>query len=193
MVELQHLMDELTSGDEHRAEAVVQKIAGFGEKAAMLLLELYCHSDSNGEVRWWALRAITEIPCEHSKTALTTALGDEDNGVRYCAALGLREQPTAQAIPALVDLLNSPDKLLARLASDALIHSGEEAVPALLAVMDSGPQTARLEAVRALAHIGDKRSIPKLFGALEEGSAMLEYWANEGLEKMGIGMLFYKP
>jgi HEAT repeat protein len=51
----------------------------------------------------------------------------------------------------------------------------------------------RLEAVRALAYIGDKRSIPQLFQALDEDSAMLEYWANEGLQKMGIGMMFYKP
>jgi HEAT repeat protein len=191
MKDLQKLMDELICGDEQRAEAAVHQIAAHGEKAAVLLVELYRHPDA--DVRWWALRTIAEIPSEQSKNTLINGLGDEDSSVRYCAVLGLRQQPTTEAIPTLIDLLNNPDQLLARLASDALIQSGEGAVPALLAVMENGPQNARLEAVRALAHIGDKRSIPELFSALEEGSAMLEYWANEGLEKMGVGMVFFKP
>jgi HEAT repeat protein len=193
MKEIEKLIDELTYGDDQRAETAVHELAAFGEKAAEQLKELYNPSYSDEEVRWWALRAIAEIPSELSKATLLAGLGDENSGVRYCAALGLREQPAAQAIPTLVELLNSPDKLLARLASDALIRTGEEAVPALLSVMENGPQNARLEAVRALAHIGDKRSIPGMIGALEEGSAMIEYWANEGLEKMGVGMVFYKP
>lgn len=191
MSALQKLMGELTCGDDQRAEAAVQKIAAFGESALEQLQELYGHSEV--DVRWWALRTITEIPSERSKDTLIRALEDEDNDVRYCALLGLRQQPSSQAIPNLIDLLTNPNQLLARLASDALIHHGEEAVPALLGVMQKGLQSARLEAVRALALIGDKRSIPELFNALEEDSAILEYWANEGLEKMGIGMVFFKP
>ena len=52
---------------------------------------------------------------------------------------------------------------------------------------------ARLEAVRALSKIGDQRSIPALFECLDDSSALIEYWAGEGLEKMGVGMVFYKP
>ena len=51
----------------------------------------------------------------------------------------------------------------------------------------------RLEAARALSEIGDTRAIPVLFKALEEGSVVLEYWASEGLEKMGVGMTFFEP
>ena len=29
--------------------------------------------------------------------------------------------------------------------------------------------------------------------ALDDSSALIEYWAGEGLEKMGVGMVFYKP
>jgi len=50
-----------------------------------------------------------------------------------------------------------------------------------------------VEAVRALAKIGDQRAIPALFEALDDNSALIEYWASEGLEKMGVGMVFYKP
>jgi HEAT repeat protein len=50
-----------------------------------------------------------------------------------------------------------------------------------------------MEAMRALALIGDQRSIPLLFEALDSDSMLMEYWANEGLERMGVGMIFYKP
>jgi len=66
-------------------------------------------------------------------------------------------------------------------------------VPGLLEAMQGGDQRVRVEAVRAFAKIGDPRAIPALFEALDEGSALIEYWANEGLEKMGVGMVFYKP
>jgi HEAT repeat protein len=59
--------------------------------------------------------------------------------------------------------------------------------------MQKGEHVARLEAVRALAKIGDERAIPALFDALDNDSALIEYWASEGLEKMGVGMVFYKP
>jgi HEAT repeat protein len=188
---IQQMIGELTSGDEGRAEAAVHRLAACGEEVVAMLKELYGQPDA--DIRWWALRALSEIPCETSKAVMIGGLGDEDSGVRYCAALGLRQQPTAQAISSLIGQLDSPDKLLTRLACDALIHIGEEAVPTLLAVLEKGTQEVRVEAVRALAHIGDKRSIPQLFEVLEEDSAMLEYWANEGLEKMGVGMLFVKP
>jgi HEAT repeat protein len=191
MKDLQKLIEELTCGDEQRAEAASHEIVAYDEKAAKQLQELYNHRDA--DVRWWVVRAISEISSERSKNTLIKALGDEDGSVRYCAVLGLRQQPTTEAISALIDLLKSPDQLLARLASDALIQCREEAVPALLEVIENCPQNARVEAMRALAYIGDKRSIPEMFSALEEGSAMLEYWANEGLERMGIGMIFFKP
>ena len=63
----------------------------------------------------------------------------------------------------------------------------------LLDAMQHGEHLARLEAVRALAKIGDQRAIPALFEALDDSSALIEYWASEGLEKMGVGMVFYKP
>jgi len=60
-------------------------------------------------------------------------------------------------------------------------------------VLNSSPQAARLEAARALALIADQRAIPSLFQALDGESALLEYWANEGLERMGVGMAFFIP
>jgi HEAT repeat protein len=129
----QQMINELTSGDEIRAEAAAHELAAYGEEAAPTLQELYNHPDA--DVRWWALRTLTEIPSEVSKAILIRALEDEDESVRYCATLGLRQQPTSNAISSLINRLDNPDKLLARLSADALIHIGEDAVPATLAIM----------------------------------------------------------
>ncbi|MFC1923374.1 HEAT repeat domain-containing protein, partial [Chloroflexota bacterium] len=111
----------------------------------------------------------------------------------HCAALALRYQADPDAIPTLIHRLSLPDRLMARLAADALIATGDESVPALLEVMENKSQPARLEAARALGEIGDPRAIPALFKALDDDSAILEHWAGEGLEKMGIGMVFFNP
>jgi HEAT repeat protein len=59
--------------------------------------------------------------------------------------------------------------------------------------LQDGSKFSRIEAARALALIGDTRAVPALFKALDEESAVMEHWAGEGLERMGIGMVFYSP
>jgi len=113
--------------------------------------------------------------------------------VRWCAGLALRKHPANEAVPALIRLLSDNDTLTRRLAGDALVATGASAVEQLLQAAQSGEHLTRLEAVRALAKIGDQRAIPILFECLDDSSALIEYWASEGLEKMGIGMVFYKP
>ena len=124
---------------------------------------------------------------------LVGALGDPSPAVRQAALLGIRAQPQPGTIPLLIALLEDDDSLCTAMAADALVGIGAEAVPALLDVMQGGMQSARLEAARALAEIGDPRAIPALFNALDDSSALMEYWATQGLEKMGVGMAFFKP
>lgn len=186
---------ELTRGDDERAEAAVEKIAALGENCADdpidVLQELLSSPDS--EIRWWGVRALASISDPRVASILIEALADEGAAVRQCAALGLRLHPTPQAIAGLLDCLSDEDHLVVELSGDALAEIGEQAVPALITVVEDGNPKARLEAVRSLARIGDARAIPVLFGVLEEGSALMEYWAAEGLERMGVGMVFYKP
>ncbi len=186
---------ELTRGDDDRAEAAVEKISALGENCADdpidVLQELLSSPDS--EIRWWGVRALASISDPRVASILIEALADEGAAVRQCAALGLRLHPTPQAIAGLLDCLSDEDHLVVELSGDALAEIGEQAVPALITVVEDGNPKARLEAVRSLARIGDARAIPVLFGVLEEGSALMEYWAAEGLERMGVGMVFYKP
>lgn len=185
------LIAEFTSGSDTRAEAAALELAAEGAKSLPLLKELT--AEANPDTRWWATRALAEIDDPEVPALLLQALIDPDPAVRYCGALALRCQPDEQAIPTLIQALDSQDRLLARLAGDALVATDATAVPDLIEVMENGSQVARLEAARALSEIGDTRAIPVLFKALEEGSVVLEYWASEGLEKMGVGMTFFEP
>ncbi len=182
---------ELTGGDDRRAEAAALQIAAAGERAAGVLSQLLASADS--DTRWWAVRALAEIPGEAVCDSLELALADPDPAVRQCAALGLGKQLQPRAIPTLLQALSDSDSLVARLAANALVAIGASSVEPLSGLLGSAPQRVQLEAARALALIGDPGAIPALFNALDGDSTLLEYWANEGLERMGVGMSFFKP
>ncbi|MBM3122987.1 MAG: HEAT repeat domain-containing protein, partial [Chloroflexi bacterium] len=61
-----------------------------------------------------------------------------------------------------------------------------------LAAQDPAP-AVRMGAVRALAMNEDPGAIPALYAALEDPSSMVEYWAGEGLERRGLGMVYFQP
>jgi HEAT repeat protein len=191
MDEIQSLVQELTCGDDNRAETAAQSLAAFGAQAIPFLQELLRADQS--ETRWWAVRGLAEVHDTAVPPLLIRALRDPEIAVRECAALGLRKQPDPAAIPDLIERLQGEEGELGRLAVDALTSIGTEAVEPLIEVGKNGSQKARLAAIQALARIADTRSIPALFDALDEDSALMEYWATEGLEKMGVGMSFFKP
>ncbi len=184
-------LDELSCGEDERAEAALPHLAAWGPEVLPALAERL--SNPEADVRWWAVRGLAEVQDESVPELLLKALADPDVGVRWCAGLALRRRPSEQAVPALVDALADGQTLTRRLAGDALVAIGSPAVEQLLGVLQNGVHVARLEAARALAKIADTRTIPALFAALDDNSALIEYWANEGLEKMGVGMVFYRP
>jgi HEAT repeat protein len=189
--EIQSLFQELTGGDDARAEAAALALAAYDSSALPALTNLFESPDP--ERRWWAVRALAEVADPQAASYLRLALSDGDPSVRQCAALALRQQPDPAAIPDLADALDDPDRLFAHLAADALSACGPPALPALLEVLEGDSQPARLEAMRALAALGDEQAIPALFKALNEQSYLIEYWANAGLERLGVGMTFFKP
>ena len=190
-IEKSTIISEFTCGSDDRADTAARELAAAGSYNLSIFSELLI--DHRADVRWWAARSLAEIQSLQVTPLLLQALNDSDNAVRQCAALALIHQPDSRAIPALIQSLNSTDRLLARIAGDALVATGGDAVPALIEVMQTGPHPARLEAARTLGLIGDPRGIPVLFEALGGESAILEHWAGEGLEKMGVGMVYFKP
>lgn len=160
MPRLEDCLRELTSGDDRRAEKAVQDLSILKTAALPALLDLQQSNDADH--RWGATAAISRIKDVRSQDALCKALRDEDEAVQQSAALGLKDQPAPKAIPALVELLGSHDRGLARLASNALTSLAGEAVsPLTIALREENPQV-RIEAARALSRIQDAAAIPTL-------------------------------
>ena len=113
--------------------------------------------------------------------------------MRQCAALGLALKPDESATPSLVQALSDDDSMVSSLAVNALVKIGRAAVPALIEAVKNAPQSARIHALRALAEIKDHRAIPVMMKVMEENSALLQHWAKEGLDQLGLDMVYMKP
>jgi HEAT repeat protein len=181
--------NELISGDEIRAENAAINPPSNKREALSILEDLLSTKDAT--FRWWACRSLSEIKSNAAGQLLTSCLSDKDLSIQRCAAIGLRISPMPEALDQLIYLLINADSLTQRLAGDALIALERKATESLLEVLEKSKENSRVEAARALAKIADPKSISSLFALLESESQMLEHYASEGLEKMGIGMQFF--
>jgi HEAT repeat protein len=198
---LKELLDDLVSGDEERAEAAIPHLIEMDADAVPALLELTQSQDV--DTRWWALRALASTPQARTEW-LVPFLNDPAPEIRQCAALGLAIKPDESATESLVRALSDKDSMVNSLAANALIKIGKAAVPSLIeavkrrpaiegSVEGTGPQSQRIHALRALAEIRDHRAIQVMMQVMQEDSALLQHWAQEGLERLGLDMIYMKP
>ncbi len=190
MPDLQRLLSELTSGSDDRAERVIPSIVEFGAAALPALLEL-THSESDDE-RWWAVRALAASPYTRTESLLPL-LNDSAPEVRAATALALSLHPHEAAVSGLIRALADEDAMTAGLAGNALVKIGGPSVAALIGVMKEAPLSVRIIVLRTLAEIRDHRAIPVLMQSMNEESAVLQYWAQTGLERLGLDMVYIKP
>ena len=190
MSNLDALLADLTSGDEARAEGAVPGLVELGDETFPALRDLLNSADA--DQRWWALRALAQSPQSQTEWLLLL-LNDSAPEVRQAAALGLCNHPDETAIRPLVRALSDADSMASSLACNALVEIGKPAVPSLLEISKDAPQMARINATRALAEIADHSAIPTLMAALEDDSVMIRHWAEEGLERLGLDMVYLKP
>jgi len=187
---MQALLAELTSGDDTRAEDSIPVLTQLGMVVIPALLDLTHAKES--DTRWWAVRALAASP--HTLTVdLLPLLNDSAPEVRAATALALCNHPHEDAIEALIRTLADEDSLTAGLAGNALAEIGSPSVPSLLNVMKDAPTGIRILTLRTLSEIRDHRSIPALLSCLGEESAVLQYWAQVGLERLGLDMVYIKP
>jgi HEAT repeat protein len=184
-------LEGLCSGEDDRALAAVMDLAGIGEPALQPLQDI--QNSQNSDHRWWATAALGMIELPAAGPALLRSLSDADAGVRCCAAVGLREHPHPPAIPHLISALGGADRLLSRLCGDALVAHAPESLPGLTEAARASCTSIRMEAVRALSRMEDPIAIPVLLDALEDPSPQVHFWAETGLERLGVGMVFFKP
>lgn len=190
MPSLKALLADLTSGDDARAEPACASLTELGETIIPALRDLLHAPEADS--RWWAIRTLASLP-NLDPGLLLPSLADPAPEVRQCAALGLRHHPNEAAVQPLVQALSDPDTLTAELAALALIAIGAPAVESLLQALKEASPSARNFAMQALAEIADPRAIRDMISALSEDSAMLHYWAQKGLDRLGVSMVYVKP
>ena len=180
----------MASGDEERAEGAVPSLIEMGEDAIPALLDLTHSPDVDS--RWWALRTLAASPHCRTEWLVPFLSNDSAPEVRQCAALGLAVRPDESATQPLVQALSDEDSMVGSLAANALVKIGSVAVPSLIEVVKNEAQSARIHALRALAEIKDHRAIPVMMKVMEEDSALLQHWAKEGLDRLGLDMVYIK-
>jgi HEAT repeat protein len=188
--DLQELLADLASGDEERAVSAAPLLIEMGEDVILPLRDLTHSSDV--DTRWWALSTLAQSPLCRTEWLLPFLLNDPAPEIRQCAALGLANKVDENSIEALIQALTDEDNMVCNLASNALIKTGKTAVPALIEVVKTGKQSARIQALRALAEIRDHRAIPIMMSVMGEDSALLLHWAKEGLDRLGLDMVYIK-
>jgi HEAT repeat protein len=195
MTEVNHLVDVFLSGDDAQAEQTLPAIAfADGEQIVSAFERRLSGTDCDG--RWWIARALATIQQSQSVALLTQLLNDPDSDVRACAAMALGElHPIsgAEGADALAAHLADENAHVAEICTVALWRIGAAAVPILVRKLQAGSPLERIRAAKALVPIESHQAIPALVAALDDVNAVVTHYAEEALERMGVGMVYVKP
>lgn len=187
----QELLEAVDAGDDDRAEEAAQALGPSDDAVVPNLHGLSGHTDPDR--RWWAARALAAIGTLAASDELVSLLQDSDPDVRACAVVGLAHLKPAGGVEPLVACLSDSSAYVARLAADALAQFGQPAVKALILALEEGDTPTRAGASRALRAVQPEEAIPALCAALDDSSAVVTHYAREALERMGVGMVFFRP
>lgn len=156
------------------------------------------------DLRWWAIRGLAVCANMESAEQLVPLLRDPEPELRAVAALtlgyiGQRHNASIDAVSlerneklliSVAALLIDAEGSVRQAASDALVSFGVSAIPALQAVLNKGPENARVRAAYALRKIGAKAEpsvvAPVLFQLLNDSNYLVHTYAHEALDEMGL-------
>jgi HEAT repeat protein len=184
-------LDSVAAGDDARTEEATLALGHLGDAVLPSLRDLL--ADADPDRRWWAARALAAIGTQAARDLLVTTLADPDPNLCACAAQGLGDLHAEEAVMGLVRCLAGPSPFVSRIAADSLARIGFPAVPALIAALQEGGVLTRSGAARALRIIQPQEAIPALCAALDDPSAIVTHYAEEALERMGVGMVLIRP
>jgi HEAT repeat protein len=104
--------------------------------------------------------------------------------IQATRALGQYSDP--KTIAALVDAVQSGDRMVAAAAVEALQEIGGAAVPSLVEALNAAKDSqVRWSLVKTLSTIGDERAVPGLIQALQDANYGTRWLAAEGLARVG--------
>jgi HEAT repeat protein len=188
---LQAFLDAVAEGDDAQTEEMALALSGRGDEAIQVLCDAL--ADPDPDLRWWAVRALAAIRTEAAAQLLILALEDDVADVRACAVLALSQLRAPEAVDPLAARLGDPSAYVGRLTADGLAGFGQPAVAALVRALEEGATAARAGAARALCAIQAEEAIPALYKALDDPSALVTHYAEEALERMGVGTVLFRP
>ncbi|MGD8968797.1 MAG: HEAT repeat domain-containing protein [Anaerolineae bacterium] len=188
---LQAFLDAVAAGDDVQTEESAIALSEMEDEAIPALRDALADLDPGR--RWWAVRALAAVGTDAAIRLLITALEDVDADVRACAVVALAKLKPEEAIEPLVARLSDRSAYVGRLTADGLAQFGQPAVNALIGALEDGDTAARAGAARALTAIQPEEAIPALYRALDDPSALVSYYADEALERMGVGIVLFRP
>jgi HEAT repeat protein len=184
-------LDSVTAGNDARSEETALALGREGDAVLPLVRDLL--ADADPDRRWWATRAMAAIGTQAAQEQLIAALTDPDPDVRACAAQGLGDLKAEVAVADLVRRLADPNPLVSRIAADGLARIGPPAVSSLIAALQAKETPVRAGAARALSLIQPEEAVPALCAALDDPSAIVTHYAEQALERMGVGLILFHP
>jgi len=188
---LQTFVRAVDAEDDVQAEEAATGLADVGDRALPALQDILREPDPHK--RWWGPRALAAVGTDAAIKLLIETLDDPDPDVRACGVVALSQLRPQEAIAPLVARLSDPSAYVGRLAADALPQFGQVAVEPLVDALEEGDTAARAGAARALCAIEPQEAIPALYRALDDPSAIVSHYAEEALERMGVGILVFRP
>jgi HEAT repeat protein len=188
---LQVFLDCVAAGDDARTERAALALSHAGDAVLPPLRDLL--ADADPDRRWWAARALAAVGTLAAQEQLVTVLADPDPDVRACAAQGLGDLRAGEAVAGLVRCLADAAPLVSRVAADSLARIGSPAVPALIAALQAEETLVRAGAARALSIVRPEEAVTALCAALDDPCAIVTYYAEEALERMGVGLVLFYP
>jgi HEAT repeat protein len=188
---LQAFIEALDAGDDAQTEEAATALGDVGDAAIPALQSILTAPDPHR--RWWGPRALAVVGTDAAVDLIVASLKDPDPDVRACAVVALSKLKPHKAIHPLVACLSDSSAYVSRLAADALAQFGQPATGALIEALERGDTAARAGAARALCTIQPDEAIPALYEALDDPSAMVTHYAEEALEKMGVGIILFRP
>lgn len=170
----------LCMGDFHDRWDRLRQITGLGEAALGDLIAILQDDDRDWEARWFAARALGNLPHTTVIAALIeTFARTTDDDLRRAVAAALSQIGPA-AIATLGDQLAQP--ALRPMAVQALARiQHPDTMPLLLTVMDDPRSTVRATAIDALSAYGDPTTLPAIEQSLKDSSALVRLSAIRGL------------
>lgn len=152
------LLDALNDEDARLRAAAAKALGQIRDAAAVPDLLRVMNTDSDGNIRWLASGALSQIG-EAAVPGLAAALQDENWKVRRSAAEALSAMREPTALPALCDAMTDRNDVVRQAVANALENMGAMAVPRLAEMLHSRDANVANTAAELLQRIGSEDAL----------------------------------